>query len=274
MYKFGPYGPNHSTAGTFAFKRKLLKETRYEDNALLAEEKDSEPASLEEAPSDQDPSRRRTLIEFRIPPEPAQFTKAAVVRVMESIQTEGPISQNLYNKVRESLGVLGVDTTELDQLFGEYQACNNQPNRSDKDAQTLEREFELAAKIALFLEKARNLKNGNSGDEYLKFLESYYQILGRCSLEYWGQDKNNGFSKLSQRIDEEIIERVGNMLATKYVEARYSMGIAKIANERGLMPLIERRYGKTPGFSEQIKLLANGGLTEGDIDRSLNVLPN
>lgn len=39
MYKFGPYGPNHSTAGTFAFKRKLLKETRYEDNALLAEEK-------------------------------------------------------------------------------------------------------------------------------------------------------------------------------------------------------------------------------------------
>ena len=24
MYKFGPYGPKHSTAGTFAFKRKLL----------------------------------------------------------------------------------------------------------------------------------------------------------------------------------------------------------------------------------------------------------
>ena len=39
MYKFGPYGKNHSTAGTFAFKRKLLQETHYEDNALLAEEK-------------------------------------------------------------------------------------------------------------------------------------------------------------------------------------------------------------------------------------------
>lgn len=39
MYKFGPYGPNHSTAGTFAFKRVLLKETKYEDDALLAEEK-------------------------------------------------------------------------------------------------------------------------------------------------------------------------------------------------------------------------------------------
>jgi glycosyltransferase involved in cell wall biosynthesis len=39
MYQFGPYGPNHSTAGTFAFKRELLKITRYEDGAALAEEK-------------------------------------------------------------------------------------------------------------------------------------------------------------------------------------------------------------------------------------------
>lgn len=39
MYKFGPYGPNHATAGTFAFRRKLLKDTSYENNAVLAEEK-------------------------------------------------------------------------------------------------------------------------------------------------------------------------------------------------------------------------------------------
>lgn len=39
MYQFGPYGPTHSTAGTFAFKRELLKMTRYEDGAALAEEK-------------------------------------------------------------------------------------------------------------------------------------------------------------------------------------------------------------------------------------------
>jgi len=39
MWQFGPYGPNHATAGTFAFKRELLKITRYEDNAALAEEK-------------------------------------------------------------------------------------------------------------------------------------------------------------------------------------------------------------------------------------------
>ena len=39
MYQFGPYGEKHATAGTFAFKRKLLKQTKYEDDACLAEEK-------------------------------------------------------------------------------------------------------------------------------------------------------------------------------------------------------------------------------------------
>ena len=39
IYQFGPYGPTHATAGTFAFKRELLKITSYDDNAELAEEK-------------------------------------------------------------------------------------------------------------------------------------------------------------------------------------------------------------------------------------------
>ena len=40
MVQFGPYGPNHATAGTFAFKRKLLKETQYNEEACLAEERE------------------------------------------------------------------------------------------------------------------------------------------------------------------------------------------------------------------------------------------
>lgn len=39
MYQFGPYGPNHATAGTFCFRRDLLKITQFEDSACLAEEK-------------------------------------------------------------------------------------------------------------------------------------------------------------------------------------------------------------------------------------------
>jgi len=39
MVQFGPYGPNHSTAATFAFRRELLKITKYDDTAAVAEEK-------------------------------------------------------------------------------------------------------------------------------------------------------------------------------------------------------------------------------------------
>jgi hypothetical protein len=39
MYQSGPYGPNHATAGTFAFRAELLKDHRYDDHAALAEEK-------------------------------------------------------------------------------------------------------------------------------------------------------------------------------------------------------------------------------------------
>jgi len=40
MMQFGPYGPNHATAGTFAFKRELLKDHSYNNEAALAEEKE------------------------------------------------------------------------------------------------------------------------------------------------------------------------------------------------------------------------------------------
>ena len=39
IYQFGPYGPNHATAGTFAFKKELLNHTSYDDNALVSEER-------------------------------------------------------------------------------------------------------------------------------------------------------------------------------------------------------------------------------------------
>jgi len=39
MFQCGPYGPNHATAGTFAFKAELLKQTKYEEHAAVAEER-------------------------------------------------------------------------------------------------------------------------------------------------------------------------------------------------------------------------------------------
>ena len=39
IMQFGPYGPNHATAGTFAFRRELLVHTKYNEDACLAEER-------------------------------------------------------------------------------------------------------------------------------------------------------------------------------------------------------------------------------------------
>ena len=39
MIQCGPYGEKHATAGTFAFKKKLLDDTKYDDDAALAEER-------------------------------------------------------------------------------------------------------------------------------------------------------------------------------------------------------------------------------------------
>ena len=40
MIQFGPYGPNHATAGTFAFRKELLREHKYNNDACLAEERE------------------------------------------------------------------------------------------------------------------------------------------------------------------------------------------------------------------------------------------
>ena len=39
MYKFGPYGPNHATAATFAFRKELLEKTKFDEKSSVAEEK-------------------------------------------------------------------------------------------------------------------------------------------------------------------------------------------------------------------------------------------
>ena len=38
MFQFGPYGPNHATAASFAFRKELLLTSRYDDTAAIAEE--------------------------------------------------------------------------------------------------------------------------------------------------------------------------------------------------------------------------------------------
>ena len=40
MIQFGPYGPFHATAGTFAFRKELLEKTQYNEEQTIAEERE------------------------------------------------------------------------------------------------------------------------------------------------------------------------------------------------------------------------------------------
>lgn len=40
MIRFGPYGPNHATAATFAFRKELLNQTQYNDIRAIGEERE------------------------------------------------------------------------------------------------------------------------------------------------------------------------------------------------------------------------------------------
>jgi glycosyltransferase involved in cell wall biosynthesis len=40
LYQFGPYKENHATAATFIFRKELLQQTSFSEDAMLAEEKD------------------------------------------------------------------------------------------------------------------------------------------------------------------------------------------------------------------------------------------
>ena len=39
MLQFGPYGPNHATAATFAFRKEFLQQSRFDEGSSVAEEK-------------------------------------------------------------------------------------------------------------------------------------------------------------------------------------------------------------------------------------------
>jgi glycosyltransferase involved in cell wall biosynthesis len=39
IYQYGPYGANHATAATFAFRRQLLQHTSFDETSLISEEK-------------------------------------------------------------------------------------------------------------------------------------------------------------------------------------------------------------------------------------------
>jgi glycosyltransferase involved in cell wall biosynthesis len=113
MYKFGPYGPNHSTAGTFAFKRSLLKQTHYEDDAVLGEEKyflkDYTIPFVQLEPL-------KTILVFSH--NQNTFDKRKLIDTNSSVCRESALKVNQFIKQKE---LVHFYTKELDSLLSSYE---------------------------------------------------------------------------------------------------------------------------------------------------------
>lgn len=139
MVEFGPYGPNHSTAGTFAFRRKLLDITRYDDTACLAEEK----YFLKEYTipfAQMDPYK--TILVFSH--EHNTFDKKKLLTFGGPCMKEAPhVSVNDFIKLEKEGSIKQFFLQEIDNLLKEYH-----PGESKFKPDVLKQTLELEKKRA------------------------------------------------------------------------------------------------------------------------------
>lgn len=127
LIQFGPYSQNHSTAGTFCFRRKLLSITKYDDSKELAEEKDflqnytipiyqlNPLKSLLVFSHEHNTFDKRTLLE-----NPNQFMKVSEKTVDAFFRADNPMDQKIKHFFME----------EIDDLLNKYEdgEPKNKPN--------------------------------------------------------------------------------------------------------------------------------------------------
>ena len=205
LYQFGPYRENHSTAGTFAFKRELLKLTRYEDNAALAEEKhflknytipfvQLDPLkSILVFSHEHNTFDKRRLLEDN--PNP-QFTK---------------VSNKTLDMFIQDADFIDFYVNRIEQLLKTYE-----PGRPNMKPDVIKQMVEIEKSRKKEMEKMRaaqqqqqhnqpciTFANGNGTTQQLS-LEQVVQVLQQQ------QNQINQMTELLQRKDEEICRLMQN----------------------------------------------------------------
>jgi len=144
LYQCGPYGPNHATAATFAFKKELLTNTNYGNEKAMSEERDFTKGYT--IPMIQLDSRKSILVfshqhntlnkEFLI--ENAETTKTIPSKYTVDDFCMSPEMKQFYmydvNKVLESYdaGKLKYKHEAVQQQLEEFQAKVNSMKAANK----------------------------------------------------------------------------------------------------------------------------------------------
>ena len=211
MFLFGPYGPNHSTAATFAFKKELLKHTRFNENACLAEE-------------------RHFLKEYTIPFVQLDPKKTILVfsHVHNSFDKKELIKQlpnpNIHetnvlpNDLVKDPDILTFFMEDIDVLLEDYEP-GNPKNKPDVLKQIDDLKEERENKMKEHINKQNEYKNAISKISNLSNPQNQQEIIVEQSKMIQQLTIENGNlknklkyleDKIKQLIDEQIKERIEN----------------------------------------------------------------
>ena len=224
MVQCGPYGPNHATAGTFAFKAELLKQTRYEDHAALAEER----AFLKDytVPFVQlDPMK--TILVFSH--EHNTFDKRKMLENPHpDYLKDSPKTVNDFIKFKDEDPIKDFFLNKIDKLLDNYE-----PGLPKMKPDVLEQIKKIEAERAEMLKKAQeeyNEKNANqiilqqpgkepvviSPREAVDIMQQQQQFIGELKEKNETQSKRVGeLEKMIVQLQMKIIELNRKSVAVK-----------------------------------------------------------
>jgi glycosyltransferase involved in cell wall biosynthesis len=220
MYKVGPYGPNHSTAATFAFRKELLKESRFNEESSVAEERnflkeytipfaqlDSKKSILVFSHSHNSCNKKELLEGLKAPPDK--------INIFESDILPSDIIKNPE--------ILKFFMEDIDNLLDKYEPGKPQ-NKSDVTKQIVDikekRETFIKQKMKEqsdyqeIIQKTMNLK----GSSITKIDELTF-VVNNLTLENNQLKEKNAYleDKIKKLIDEKIERLKADKIAKQII---------------------------------------------------------
>jgi hypothetical protein len=217
MYQFGPYGPMHSTAATFAFRKELLKQTRFDEVSCVAEEK-------------------KFLKDYTIPFVQLDSKKSIVVfshnhnsfdkkELLQQMPNPHILETDvLPQDIVKEKEILQFFMNDIDNLLESYEPGNikNKPDVTkqlsvirEQREKMMKEHIEQQAKYNDTMQKIQMLQSPNPNDLQNK-INNLSQLVQELTLENTQlKDKINYLeSKIKQIVSEQIKNKMNNNTST------------------------------------------------------------
>jgi glycosyltransferase involved in cell wall biosynthesis len=203
MYQFGPYGPNHATAATFAFRKELLNITSFQEDACLAEEKhflkDYTIPFIQLDPM-------KSILVFSH--DHNSFDKKKLLDVPNQFVNLSEKSPSDFVKEKELLDFF---MNDIDTLLHEYEPGHpkNKPDVLQQMEQMTKQREEMIKKQQEYQETMNKLQYINNPQAVQVKLNELYSIIQNLTIENNELKSKNQYldTKMKQLITEQIQQK-------------------------------------------------------------------